>query len=1042
MLMLIMLLAGHAGQCLPLRAAYQFSFGKAWSAAAELPQYSILDLGRGLRPMAVNDGGVVLLQNDAHQLIRWTWGQQDLLLENFLDHSEAHLNEAGTVVGQVTENQVTPIVRFWMPGQTVPNLLALNPNALAQPTLAITYVLNDRDQLVMRTNSMDNLTFLPPLNTQLSTDRTTLPAGAWDNLSMYLIFQDIDLSHRQGGILYEVYDMNNYGDTVGHAYEDRASSSAWDPTTVYTYQNQYFSFNLTTVLDFEPLQVNDARAILGRTLGPVFSMVMLDQHGQRDIGPVMAVLADTRPAMSNPDNGLEEIVLGPHYWKRMTERNLQGLPTGKPSPDFRQATIRDIVSDSGRWSGLEATCISANGRIAGTGWVFNEDSVATEKHAFLLVPPVLVPDWDRNGKIDTTDNDFSHKGEPWRFWINNDDDETPVSRSSADDLPGSATPDWENDTVDGLRDVVDFFPVHLDLQKVLQAVGDSATIGIILRHPDGALNFCYSDLLPAEVGDIRTSGPQQGFGGSFIDPLESAPVRQITADGVSLDPLFIANISRENRGVLLLEARRSTTKPLLMELLSDGQTVMTASLPLSIGPVEDMFRIINLRNADPKFAAADPGPWNTRTTEPPNLPDRFLDSLATPLRTLVHIHGYNWGGDESPAAHAEMFKRFYQCGSHARFVGITWFGDQGTLELTGSSFDYNENVINAFVTAKHAAEAVGPFAGPWCHVFAHSLGNMVASSAIVDHGLQTSSYFLIDAAVPKEAYIGETADRRLMVHPDWKDEGTLVPDYAEWLLSPNWARLFPADDNRAALQWKNRFAGLSHRVLCYNFYSSGEEVLRSGTGDLPNLFGDVAHREFVWTFNEMVKGTSTFAASLAGEVHAGWGFNREWMQWIDPGGAAHPPPGDWVPVSPAKADTIDPQALVADPFFRPFSDGDADFPAWGDGQWLYSDTAQANAHLPPVPFGNSPMDLLKNHAKVLAEGIPAHCSPAGSNPLPNILLLQNTDIDKVFRKAAHWPMREDPDQRDRWLHSDYLDTALSHVAGLFLTIVEIINKIP
>jgi hypothetical protein len=1025
-----------------LRAAYQFGSGRAWSAVADLPQYAILDIGRGLRPIAVNDSGTVLLHHEAHRLVRWTWGSDEILLAYFPATAEAHLNERGTVAAISGFDQIEPEILHWPPGQNTPVSTGLGPNILDAPVHAILYALNDLDRLALRTDSQDNLTFLPPQNIRIATEIASLATGGWENLATYRYFHDMDFSVTRGGVMYDVSDLNNYGDTVGYVYEDHAVETPWDPGPVYTYQNQYFALNGDTALGFEPLQVNDARTILGRTLGPVHSMVILDAFGERDIGPVAAALADTRPMMSNPDNGLEEIILGSQYWKRMTERDLQGQPTGKPSPDFHQAPLREIITDSGAWSGLEAICISANGRIAGTGWIFDEDTAAMEKHAFLLVPPLLLPDWNRDGRIDEFDRNFCHKGEPWRFWINDDDDDAPVSSSSADDLPGSATPDFANEKVDGIRDVVDFFPVHLDLREVLQAIGNTAGIDIILRQADGALNFCYTSLSPGQVGEIRTGGPQQGFGAAMGEPLESAGVIRVTEAGVALSENFISAIRNANKGVLLFEVRGSSTAPLQLELRRDGVTILATALPISTGPVKDMFRLVNLRNADPKFTEANPGPWPTRTGDPPNLPDRFLESLSTPLRTLLHVHGYNWGGDQSPASHSEIFKRFFQCGSPARFVGVSWFGDQGMLDLIGASLDYNENVINAFVTAKLLPQAIAPFSGPWSYILAHSLGNMVVSSAIADHGLQAAACFLLDAAVPLEAYTGESADRRLMVHPDWRDYIEQGNDYAEHLLSANWSRLFAADDNRSMLTWKNRFDGLDSAVTCYNFYSSGEEVLRSGNGDLPSLLGDIIDTEWVWTYNEMVKGTSSLGATLAGEVHGGWGFNREWMEWVDPGGAAHPPTGDWVPVPPSDANAIDPALLAADPFFRPFSSGDADFPAWGDGQWLYSDAASANARLPSVPMTGAPMDLVKNHAKILAEALPAHSAPAGSNPLDNLPLLRNFDADRMFRDPAHWPVRDDPGKRDRWLHSDYLDTALSHVAGLYLAIIDVIEQTP
>ncbi|HSH09189.1 MAG TPA: hypothetical protein VK995_02290, partial [Oceanipulchritudo sp.] len=780
----------------------------------------------------------------------------------------------------------------------------------------------------------------------------------------------------------------------------------------------------------------------GRTTGPLFSMVIQDSFGQRGLGPVMDELRELAPLMSNPADGLEEIVLGPHYWKRMTERNLSGLPTGQPSPDFWQGRIEDLIHDTGQWQSLEATAISANGRIAGTTWTFNPITAAFEQHGFLLVSSALLTDWNRDGSIDTWDRDFSYRGEPWRFWINNDDDTGDVSRGYSDDMPGSGTPDWANPGVDGLRDGVDFFPVLLDLQKILQVISDLSGVEVILRHPDEAVAFTYSNLLPEEVSLVHSKRLDSGFGPGMAEPFASATTLPVSSTGVSLAGDFLQNLQRENRGVLFLEGIRATSEPLVMELIHDGKVVLTSTFPLSISPVDDMFRIINLRNADPHFSATDPGPWTTHTGMPPNLPDSYLKSLTPPLRTLVHVHGFNWGGDEIPAAHSELFKRLFQAGSNARYIGIIWYGDRGSSDLTGTSLEYNENVINAFITAGLMTEALAPFAGPLTFALAHSLGNMVTSSAIADYGLQLGHYFMLSAAVPLEAYVGETEDRRHMVHPDWKDEVGLIPDYAERLLSTNWHRLFPDSDNRSLLKWKSRFAGVFANTPCTNFYSTGEEILKTGNGDLPGLFGDIFEQELIWVYNEMVKGTSTVTAALSTDLHGGWGFNRYFMEWVDPGGAAHPPAGDWQPISPSKADLIDSSELVAEPFFRPFAEDDSEFPAWGDSSWLYGATEPANSHLPPVPFAGAQRDQILNHAKILAEAIPAHSAPTGSQPISLIYRQGNINMDEECRDPGHWPVREDAEKRDRWLHSDYLNPAFSFVFNLYRKCVEHINYMP
>jgi len=1027
---------------IPYRAAYQYGFGNAYSADVDLPKYKIIDLGKGYFPMAVNDQATVLLWQEGNRLVRWTCGEHELLRDPCVDSSRAYLNEKGVAVAYPRSSSGLIELIAWGPGSTTPVPLDWSPTLLSPPISVRLHAFNDLNQLILQIETMSAGFPIPPTVSRLETSRVHVESRDWDTLSIYDYTINMDFSLQQGGQMYEVMDSNNLGDTIGAFYADSAYTAPMGHDPIYAFQEEFFAYNADTQLNFEPLQINDARTILGRTLGPEFGLVIVDSFGQRQLGPYLSELATLSPSMSNPDNGFEEIVIANHYWKRMNERNLAGQPTGQPSPDFWQGSLDDLTENASGWKNLNATCISANGRIAGTGKWLNPQTRTWESHAFLLYPPAMIPDWDRSGTIDDEDRMLLARGNPWRFWINDDNDHGDLAGSHADDLPGSEEPDCSNPGMDGLRDAVDFFPLLIDLQPLLQSLQNTGSVEITLRQEDAAVNFIYSNLLPDEVGELHYMRKDVGFGPAFSLPPQEAPTHTIGPDPVSLNQSFLENIRRENRGVIFLECTKESTAPLIMDVSRNGLLVLSFSLPLSIGPVRDMFRIINLRRADPKFFAADAGPWATDTGDPPNLPDAFFMDILQPLRTLVHIHGYNWGGDEIPAAHAELFKRFHQSGSNARFIGVTWFGDQGKLELTGTTFDYNENVVNAFISARYVFDALLPFSGPQTSIFAHSLGNVVASSCLVDFGLEAGCYFMVNAAVPNEAYLGEQDLRRLMVHPVWKDQAGPLPDYPEFLLSPNWSNLFPNEDRRSFLRWKNRFSSISNRTICLNFYSSGEDILAPGTGDLPSLFDEVWNREQIWTYNEMLKGTTSLATSLTGDIHGGWGFNHHYMDWMNPGGGAHPPSGYWEAMPPDEASYIPQEACQLEPFFRVFSTGDSDFPAWDGGGWLYEDSITANGHLPGDPFSLATIDHLKNHAKILGEAIPAHSFPAGSTALPSILLLRNIDIDKTYRDNTHWPARHDPDKEHRWLHSDYLNPALSHVGNLYRECVKQINYMP
>lgn len=261
---------------------------------------------------------------------------------------------------------------------------------------------------------------------------------------------------------------------------------------------------------------------------------------------------------------------------------------------------------------------------------------------------------------------------------------------------------------------------------------------------------------------------------------------------------------------------------------------------------------------------------------------------------------------------------------------------------------------------------------------------MVASSAIIDYGLDVRTYFMMNAAVPLEAYDGQQSNRRMMVHKDdWLEQDGA--DYAERLLSPNWYQLFfpghqvfdesggslftiQPNDRRYDLRWESRFSNFPPGVEFINFYSSGERK------------------------------------------------------------------------TPAEADLIPYHSLILEPFFRPFKDGDSDFPTWGNGEWLYGDTSTANTHLPELPAVGSSRDSFKNHAKVLSEAIPAHSDPTGSSAVPTLGVGNNIDLDAVYMDPGLWPQSRltdtDPDNNG-WLHSDYKEPAYIYVRGLY---DELINR--
>ncbi len=165
------------------------------------------------------------------------------------------------------------------------------------------------------------------------------------------------------------------------------------------------------------------------------------------------------------------------------------------------------------------------------------------------------------------------------------------------------------------------------------------------------------------------------------------------------------------------------------------------------------------------------------------------------------------------------FKRLRRSGSRAMFTGVDWYGNQGQVNesewfpLGGPlTVNYYKNVENSFDTAAGLKAAVAGLPGESKYIAAHSLGNMLVSSAIVDKEMSVSRYFMIDAAVAMEAYNGNAAGESGMLHPAWNG-------YDARLRANEWCNLFPGDE-RNKLTWKNRFGNIPNAI---NYFISGSD---------------------------------------------------------------------------------------------------------------------------------------------------------------------------------------------------------------------------
>ena len=600
-------------------------------------------------------------------------------------------------------------------------------------------------------------------------------------------------------------------------------------------------------------------------------------------------------------------------------------------------------------------------------------------------------DYDRVDEIGNSDKSKAYRGKSLRHWYNDDDDEGPTNETPLGDVPAAnSTPDCANGHVDGRCDILDFTPVWIDmgaaLNKIAQQLGKSCTL--TLAQEDGAVNLVWTSLTKATVANfLKTS--VGGCGSSLMANLQAADTVHLTEEELELPESFVNMMKGDrNKGVILIEGRSPdgdssamSVSPLVLRIYerpyaSDSTPLCELRLPLSLSSVEKMYRWLDLRHV---LGVADY--ISSRLGIPSNLPDSECDG-----KNCVFVHGYNVGKEEARGWASEMFKRLRQSGSQSMFTAVDWYGDHSQFDMPfydKVSPDYYRNVEHAFRSAPALASQCATLPGAKV-MLAHSLGNMLVSSAAVDHGLAYVKYCMINAAVPMEAYYDEA------YAPQMIDRAWTSVDGVLW--ASRWGEQFGEGDFRRMLSWKGRFAGIQNAV---NFYSPSDEVLEN-----PSTLGLGG----AWAKQELFKGVSVWKVinglhieNVNVACEGGWGINPYFAFRPD----CYLPLKGFIGLRFAGYTNS-----AVRPLFTPFAD----------------------SSLHRNGFDGRVDDILR--ARMLGDAIPAESFATGANPIDDRARVANYDME------AHWRNGGPRLLNDDWKHSDIKNAAYYYTYSIFERIIK------
>lgn len=608
--------------------------------------------------------------------------------------------------------------------------------------------------------------------------------------------------------------------------------------------------------------------------------------------------------------------------------------------------------------------------------------------------PRLVPDYDRDGKIDEKDEAKAEDGKTvFRFWINDDDDDGDVCSASkyCTDKPEYGKWDGENDRVDGRRDLVDFTPVWVDLSEVFpKGTPQSLLDGTSWYLKSFCLNAVWTSLKTDEVENFQKTDVTV-CGEEFDEKSLEAHVVDLSVQEKKLPEKFRAlALSPERQGIIFVEGSKTGQALQITGKFKEREKISFDKLDVNVTCVEQMYRWIGLCHV------MNEPDRSMRDQSPDNWPDEECDD-----RMFVFVHGFNVNSEEAAASGAEVFKRLWQSGLKSKYAVVNWYGCVGqswNFPFVGTvSLSYYANCYNAFLTAEALAKECNRLPSRKI-MLAHSLGNVLTCAAIQNNGLQYSRYGMMNAALAMESILPNKETDK-MVASEWRNV------YHKYR-STGWHELFPSSDFRSSLTWKNIFKDVRKVV---NYYSETEDIVCNRTRGL-----DVNH---LWTAQELSKGTLT--AELLAAVpglrcisEGGWGVNSTYsfnMTWYLAGYG-------FTGRVPKTEKGSRNKMFMTDPLFTPF----------------YENEVVLHTTEPCVI--EDPEKAYRLRSRILSDGIPAESFAFGANAASGEGI-ESRDYATFMENKDKWP--DNDAGKPRWAHSTFKNVAYFFMKKLYDDLVNL-----
>jgi len=389
-----------------------------------------------------------------------------------------------------------------------------------------------------------------------------------------------------------------------------------------------------------------------------------------------------------------------------------------------------------------------------TSQYFNLDNIDTISADILM-------DSNNDGFLGGDDNACEMVSPGCVFWVNDDDDydESKVHPDDPNTIPGvnlnsqdektgekSSGHDYNNDVINGIRDLEDFMPINLTIPNIKDWANNQNVKFYLRTEGEGKIRV-FKRINDAYLTELRYSRKQFIEKEKFLLPSDADTKNK----GELLDASWFDSDGKFNG---IFEGAKEGTLKLILEVeLISGDTsrrVVLDEVYLTLKNVRNMYILANIRG-DGLPHAGEGADTLIRYRE---LKKSGEFAFTDPDTVLIWAHGFNCSLGQSLIWTDTVFKRLYRTGYRDGFVGITWEGNVQFFDAWPRSLQTGQLIADIIKSIKTDYKISK------INLSAHSLGNNNVSYAlrllVQEASIRIDNLILAEAAVPGNAFSGRT----------------------------------------------------------------------------------------------------------------------------------------------------------------------------------------------------------------------------------------------------------------------------------------------